>query len=56
MHVLAQAPANWTAERGFVDARLIRDHVPDYRERVFYVSGPQAMVSATVRSPPAPLR
>jgi len=31
---------------GFVDADLIRTRIPDYRERTFYVSGPQAMVSA----------
>jgi ferredoxin-NADP reductase len=43
-------PANWSGECGFVDARMIRAHVPDFGDRVFYVSGPQAMVSATVRA------
>ena len=32
---------------GFVDAAMITQRVPDYRERTFYISGPQAMVSAT---------
>jgi ferredoxin-NADP reductase len=32
--------------RGFIDARLVRDAIPDYRERTFYISGPQAMVAA----------
>jgi ferredoxin-NADP reductase len=31
---------------GFIDARLVRNTVPDFRDRVFYISGPQAMVTA----------
>jgi ferredoxin-NADP reductase len=31
---------------GMIDARFIRYAVPDFRERIFYVSGPQAMVVA----------
>jgi ferredoxin-NADP reductase len=42
-------PAGATAEMtvGLVDAQMIQRRIPDYRERIFYVSGPQAMVSAT---------
>lgn len=29
---------------GYIDERLVRAAVPDFRERVFYVSGPQGMV------------
>lgn len=29
---------------GYIDARLVRAAIPDYRERIFYISGPQAMV------------
>ena len=29
---------------GYIDARLVRAAIPDYRERTFYISGPQAMV------------
>jgi ferredoxin-NADP reductase/Na+-translocating ferredoxin:NAD+ oxidoreductase RnfD subunit len=29
---------------GYIDARLVRQAIPDYRERTFYISGPQAMV------------
>lgn len=32
---------------GFIDEAMIRDAVPDFRERTFYVSGPQLMVDAT---------
>ncbi len=39
-----------SAERGqhpgFIDARLVREAIPDYRERTFFISGPQAMVVA----------
>ena len=31
---------------GYIDARLVRAAIPDYRERTFYISGPQAMVKA----------
>jgi ferredoxin-NADP reductase len=31
---------------GIVDEVLIRDHIPDYQEPTFYVSGPKAMVSS----------
>ena len=34
---------------GFVDARLVRGVIPDYLERTFYISGPQAMVTALTR-------
>jgi ferredoxin-NADP reductase len=31
---------------GQLDARLIAQQIPDYRERTFYISGPHAMVNA----------
>ncbi|TIT58920.1 MAG: hypothetical protein E5W63_17675, partial [Mesorhizobium sp.] len=31
---------------GYIDERLIRLAIPDYLERTFYISGPQAMVKA----------
>jgi ferredoxin-NADP reductase/Na+-translocating ferredoxin:NAD+ oxidoreductase RnfD subunit len=38
------APRDWTGSTGRIDAQMIRKAVPDYRERVFYLSGPPAMV------------
>lgn len=35
---------------GFIDAELIKQQVPDYRERVFYISGPHPMVSLLKRT------
>ncbi|MBU6323307.1 MAG: hypothetical protein KGI41_00285 [Patescibacteria group bacterium] len=34
------------AHAGSVDAELIRKKIPDYAERIFYISGPHGMVSA----------
>ncbi len=31
---------------GMIDARLVKAAIPDWRERTFYISGPQAMVKA----------
>lgn len=29
---------------GFIDKKMIREEIPDYTERIFYISGPHAMV------------
>jgi ferredoxin-NADP reductase len=34
---------------GLIDAKLVRHAIPDYRERIFYISGPQAMVKSLRR-------
>jgi ferredoxin-NADP reductase len=31
---------------GTIDVQLVREAIPDFRERTFYISGPQAMVKA----------
>src|SRR5262249_40205719 len=38
-------PAGWAGARGTIDARMIQGGVPDYRERIFYLSGPPEMVN-----------
>lgn len=43
----AQLPPDFYA--GFIDAKLIIREVPDYTERLFYISGPPTMVSAMKR-------
>jgi ferredoxin-NADP reductase len=35
---------------GVITEELLRDTIPDWQERLFYVSGPQVMVSATRRA------
>jgi len=38
--------ANWQGEHGAIDAAMIARVVPDYKERIFYISGPQGMVQS----------
>lgn len=39
-----ESPADWTGERGRIDSEMIRKLVPDFAQRIFYVSGTDAMV------------
>lgn len=39
-------PADWRGEYGRVDGAMIQKYVPDFRQRNFYLSGPNAMVEA----------
>ncbi len=39
-------PAGWRGHRGMIDADMIMNEVPDFKERLFYLSGPHAMVTA----------
>lgn len=34
----------WKGRTGFITAEMIKDEIPDYRERVFYICGPPKMV------------
>lgn len=38
-------PANWKGSTGFIDAAMIRKEAPDFQDRIFYISGPHAMVA-----------
>jgi len=40
------APNSWKGEVGYITQKMIVEHVPDYQERLFYISGPQKMVDA----------
>jgi len=53
VHALSAAdevPPNWQGAVGFVDSRMVRELLPDYKERTFYISGPPAMVTAAKRA------
>jgi ferredoxin-NADP reductase/Na+-translocating ferredoxin:NAD+ oxidoreductase RnfD subunit len=43
----AAAPHDWKGRLGRIDGELIRQEIPDYKMRTFYISGSQAMVHAT---------
>jgi len=36
----------WQGRTGYVDADMIKDEIPDYNDRVFFICGPPAMVEA----------
>lgn len=53
VYVLSDAsssPQWWTGERGRIDAAMIARQIPDYRERLFYVSGSPALVQSILSS------
>jgi len=37
-------PPNWKGRVGRIDAKMIQEEVSDYKDRLFYLSGPHAMV------------
>jgi ferredoxin-NADP reductase len=43
---LDYVPPDWPGYTGFVNADMLVREIPDYRERTFYVSGPNSLVKA----------
>lgn len=39
-------PPGWAGRVGYIDDKLIREEVPAYKDRIFYISGPHSMVDA----------
>lgn len=39
-------PSSWNGKRGRISSQMILEEVPDYKERMFYLSGPHTMVKA----------
>lgn len=40
-------PPDWQGRIGRIDDTMIREEIPDFSERLFYISGPQLMVVST---------
>lgn len=38
-------PMGWLGKLGRIDEKMIKEEVPDYQERLFYLSGPHALVT-----------
>jgi ferredoxin-NADP reductase len=38
------APKDWTGKTGRMDEAMVKEVAPDYKDRIFYLSGPNAMV------------
>ncbi|MGD9015308.1 MAG: FAD-binding oxidoreductase, partial [Candidatus Omnitrophota bacterium] len=49
VHILTQPEAGWQGKTGRIDAKIIRQEIPDYAQRKFYICGPPAMVEAMKR-------
>ena len=43
---LNEASSHWKGLVGFINADLIKNQVPDYKERIYYACGPPGMVKA----------
>lgn len=41
-------PPAWKGKCGFISAAMIKEELPDYAERVFYVCGPPVMVKSLI--------
>ncbi len=39
-------PSDWTGLVGYVDEKMLKECVPDFNERMFYLSGPQKLVTS----------
>jgi predicted ferric reductase len=47
VHVLAHPPAHWTGEKGFIDAALLKRHLPPpYADHEYFICGPDPMMDA----------
>jgi len=42
----SQISPNWKGKVGYMDKQMLRENVPDYKKCVFYISGPNAMVTS----------
>ena len=47
IHVLAVAPADWTGERGFITAEVLKRHLPPpYATHEYFICGPAVMMDS----------
>lgn len=37
---------NWTGHKGYIDEELIKQYLPDFQERLFYISGSHSLVTS----------
>ena len=44
--ITENVPDSWPGRIGYIDEAVIRAEVPDYQNRLFYISGPEPMVEA----------
>ncbi|MBU3959054.1 MAG: FAD-dependent oxidoreductase [Candidatus Omnitrophica bacterium] len=49
VHVLSQAEAGWPGRTGHINAGIIKEEIPDFAQRKFFICGPPVMVEAMRR-------
>jgi glycine betaine catabolism B len=47
--ILKDPPDNWSGLTGEIDKTIVAQNIPDYAERMFYVSGPPSMVLSLIK-------
>jgi predicted ferric reductase len=51
VHVLADPPADWTGEQGFITAEVLKRHLPPpFAEHEYFICGPGVMMDAIERA------
>lgn len=48
IHTLSREDSTWTGRTGRIDATMIKNDLPDYRRRMFYLCGPPPMMNAMI--------
>ena len=38
----------WSGRTGYIDEKMIKEEIPDFKERIFYICGPPKMVEAII--------
>lgn len=39
---------NWSGEKGRIDVNFIKEHLPEFKNKIYYISGPPAMVDSVL--------
>ncbi len=43
---LEKLPKDWKGKTGYINEQMLKEEVPDFKDRIFYLSGPHSMVAA----------
>lgn len=46
VHILSETGADWTGRTGYINKQVIKEKIPDYLERKFFICGPPGMVES----------
>lgn len=46
VHILSEPEDDWKGSTGFINAKFILSSVPDFKDRIWYISGPPVMVKS----------